>query len=54
VQHSAIIIFKIPQALSNWWLIIDKQPFSGLAVDFQVDLSQKLNPASQEHSLSSR
>ena len=36
------IIFKVLQALSNWMLIIARQPFSGLAIDFQVDLKSKL------------
>ena len=26
--------------LSNWLLIIARQPFSGLAIDFKIDLSQ--------------
>jgi hypothetical protein len=34
-------------------LIIARQPFSGLAIDVQADLSQNYNSATQEHSLSS-
>jgi hypothetical protein len=49
----AIIIFKILQALSNWLFIIAGQPFSGLEEDFQADLSQNCNLATQEPSLSS-
>jgi hypothetical protein len=40
VQHLPIIIFKILQVLSNWLLIIARQQFSGLVIDFQVDFSQ--------------
>ena len=53
VQYFPIILFKILQPLSNWLLIIARQPFSGLAIDFQADLSQNCNSATQEHSLSS-
>jgi hypothetical protein len=53
VQHLPIIVFKILQALSNWLLIIAREPFSDLALDVQVDLSQNCNSATQEHSLSS-
>ena len=52
MQHLPIIIFKIPQALSNWLLIIARQPFSSLTIDSQVDLRQNCNSATQEHSLS--
>jgi hypothetical protein len=48
VPHLAIILFKILQALSNEMLII---AFSGLALDFQADLSQNCNSDTQEHSL---
>ena len=40
VQYLTIILFKILQALSSWFLIIAKQPFSGLTIEFQADLSQ--------------
>jgi hypothetical protein len=40
-------------AQSNWLLIIARQQFSGLALDFKVDLSQNFNSATQEHVLSS-
>jgi hypothetical protein len=45
VQHLSIIIFKILQALSSLLLIIASQPFSGLVIAFQVDLSQNCNQA---------
>jgi hypothetical protein len=51
VQHFPIILLKILQALSNWLLIIARQPFSGLAIDFQADLSQNCKLASSENSL---
>ena len=35
----------ILQALSNWLMIMARQPFSCLAIDFQVDLSQNCNSA---------
>ena len=53
VQYLPIIIFKILQALSNWLLVMARQPFSGLAIDFQVDLSDNCYTATQEHSLTS-
>ena len=37
VQYLPITIFNILQALSNWLLIIARQPFLDLAVDFLVD-----------------
>jgi hypothetical protein len=40
VLYLPIILFKTLQALSNWLLIIARQPFSSLAIDFQADLSQ--------------
>jgi hypothetical protein len=52
VQHLPIILLKILQALSSWLLVIARQPLSGLAIDFQADLSQNCNSATQEHSLS--
>lgn len=52
-QHLPIILFKMLQALSNWLLIIARQQFSGLAIDFKADLSQNCNSATQEHILSS-
>ena len=52
VQHLPIL-FKILQALPNWVLIIARQQFSSLAIDFQADLSQNCNLDTQEHSLSS-
>jgi hypothetical protein len=40
VQYLQIFICKILQALSSWLLIIARQPFSSLAIDFQDNLSQ--------------
>ena len=40
VEHLHIILLKILQALSSWLLIIARQPFSSLEIDFQVVLSQ--------------
>ena len=39
----------IEKCLSSWLLIIRRQPFSSLAIDFQADLSQNCNSANQEH-----
>jgi hypothetical protein len=36
VQHLPIILLKILQALPNWLWIIAREPFSDLAIDFQV------------------
>uniref|UniRef100_A0A674B9B9 Ring-box 1, E3 ubiquitin protein ligase n=1 Tax=Salmo trutta TaxID=8032 RepID=A0A674B9B9_SALTR len=47
------LLFSKFLALSNWWLIIARQPFSGLAIDFQADLNQDCNLATQEYSVSS-
>ena len=42
VQYLYIIIILILQALSSWLLIIARQPFSSLAIDFQADFKSKL------------
>lgn len=43
VQYLHIFIKEILQALSNWLLIIARQPFSSLAIDLHADLSQNCN-----------
>ena len=41
VQYLHISSLKKCHALSNWLLIIARQPFSGLTLDFEADLSRK-------------
>ena len=52
LQYLQIILVHFFQALSTWLLIIARQPFSSLVIDFQDDFSYNCNSATQEHSIS--
>jgi hypothetical protein len=43
VQYLHIILKNVTQALSSWLLIIARQPFSSLDIDFQADLRQTVS-----------
>jgi hypothetical protein len=45
VQYFTLIINTIIQALLYWWLVIARQPFSSLVIDFHANLSQNCNYA---------
>ena len=51
VQYLLIILFIILQDLSNWFLIIARQPFSDIATDFQEDLVKTVTQPQNIHCL---